>query len=75
MPSKKPESQPITKSVIEPMLTMADIATITKTSVRTVRQWRAEGFLPTPDFVHGKTVRWQNATIVGWFKDQAADAV
>ena len=75
MPNNKPDSQPVKQPVIEPMLTMADIAAITKTSERTIRQWRAQGYLPSPDLVHGRTVRWQNATIVNWLRDQAADAV
>ena len=58
-------------SNIEPMLTMADIAAKLQRSTRTIRQWRAEGFLPRPDPVHGKTVLWRESTIGVWLDEQA----
>lgn len=75
MPKKQPPAQTPQALAIEPMLSMANIASMMQVSARTVRQWRAEGFLPAPDFSHGKTVRWQHATIAEWLKEQAESAV
>ncbi|MEM6552589.1 MAG: helix-turn-helix domain-containing protein [Planctomycetota bacterium] len=58
-------------SKLEPMLTMADIAAKLQRSIRTIRQWRAEGFLPRPDLVHGKTVLWRESTLAAWLDEQA----
>lgn len=68
-PTDQPEAQ--IQSAIEPMLTMADIASIIQTSPRTIRQWRAQGLLPTPDFEHGKTIRWKRSTIDTWIDGQS----
>jgi len=59
---------------IEPMLSMASIATLMQVSPRTIRQWRAEGYLPSPDLVHGRVMRWRQSTIQSWINAQSAGA-
>lgn len=65
----QPENQ-----IIEPFLTMDDLARILRRSIRTIRHWRAEGFLPRPDLVHGKTVLWRPSTINKWIDGQSLEA-
>ncbi len=59
---------------IDPMLTMRDLDRILRRSPRTIRAWRAEGFLPKADLCHGKTVLWRRATIANWLERQASQA-
>lgn len=54
-------SQPNT-TPIEPLLTAADIAVITKVSVRTVRRWHELGEIP-PGLRIGAQVRWRREEI------------
>jgi predicted DNA-binding transcriptional regulator AlpA len=64
----------ISTTELEPMLTMADIASHFQVNIRTVRQWRASGFLPKPDLNHGKTVRWRQSTILNWVDEESERA-
>lgn len=70
MPNKITKSEEPQRPAIEPMLNMADIATLMQVSPRTVRQWRAEGYLPSPDIVHGRVVRWRQSTMQSWINSQ-----
>jgi len=66
MPIKVTRQDSDQQPAIEPMLTMADVAVVLKVNPRTIRQWRAEGSFPSPDFERGKTIRWKRSTIDGW---------
>ena len=52
--------------VIEPLMTVDDLARILKRSARTVRYWRSKGLLPEPDVVLERTVRWRPQTVADW---------
>lgn len=68
-----PESENSTSEsfVIEPLLTVRDVAAILKVSERTIRYWRSQGVMPEPDVVLKSTIRWRTATIDRWL-DTAA---
>lgn len=52
-------------------LTVADVAAITGTSVKTIRRWRAAGRLPPSFNVFGQ-VRWTRAAILEWMRVQSS---
>ena len=68
--SKQPDN-----ATVEPYLTMGDLSRILRRSIRTIRHWRAEGYLPKPDLVHGKTVLWRRETVNGWLHEQSLVAI
>lgn len=70
MPNKNDKPEELQTPAIEPMFNMADIATLMQVSPRTVRQWRAEGYLPSADLQHGSVIRWRQTTIQSWINAQ-----
>jgi len=61
-------------SPIQPMLNLEDLSIVLRRSARTIRQWRADGYLPKPDLSHGKTVLWRAETIDNWLDEQSRKA-
>lgn len=52
--------------VIEPLLTIVDLAKALSCSRRLVERMRSSGKLPRPDMHVGRMPRWQAETIRGW---------
>ncbi|HKM56160.1 MAG TPA: helix-turn-helix domain-containing protein [Isosphaeraceae bacterium] len=54
--------------IIEPMLSIDDLAAILSCSRRLVERMRSAGKVPKPDIKIGKMPRWKAATIRGWIE-------
>jgi hypothetical protein len=52
--------------IIEPMLSIDDLATILKCSRRLVERLRSAGKVPKPDFHVGRCPRWKAETVRLW---------
>ena len=61
-PGTSTEGLPLTGPPIEPLLTMEEVATLYRVSVKTVRQWRDQG-LPPHGFRVGKHVRYHPSAV------------
>jgi|GEM_PF-6684889 len=54
--------------IIEPMLSIDDLAAILKCSRRLVERMRSAGKVPRPDFHAGRCPRWRAETIRRWIE-------
>lgn len=50
------------------LLSLDDLAQLLGVAKRTLHHWRANGQLPDPDLVVGKTIRWWRSTITRWIR-------
>jgi predicted DNA-binding transcriptional regulator AlpA len=64
---RKPEA-PGAGHIIEPMLSIDDLAAILRCSRRLVERMRSAGKVPKPDIKIGKMPRWKAATIRAWIE-------
>ena len=58
--------------IIEPMLSIDDLAAILRCSRRVVERLRSGGKVPKPDIKIGKMPRWKAATIRAWIEKGGA---
>jgi len=54
--------------IIEPMLSIDDLAALLSCSRRLVERMRSAGKVPKPDINVGKMPRWKAATIRAWIE-------
>ncbi|WP_165220159.1 helix-turn-helix transcriptional regulator [Aquisphaera insulae] len=52
--------------VIEPMLSIDDLASVLSVSRRMIERERAAGRLPRPDLLIGRCPRWLPESVRGW---------
>lgn len=66
-PPGQPEA-PAAGHIIEPMLSIDDLAALLNCSRRLVERMRSGGVVPTPDLRVGRMPRWKAATIRAWIE-------
>jgi hypothetical protein len=54
--------------LIEPMLSLDDLAAILKVGRRWLERERSAGRIPKPDFMAGRCPRWKPETIRQWIE-------
>jgi predicted DNA-binding transcriptional regulator AlpA len=64
---RQPEA-PSAGHIIEPMLSIDDLAALLNCSRRLVERMRSAGKIPKPDIHVGKCPRWKPATIRAWIE-------
>jgi len=64
---RRPEA-PATGHIIEPMLSIDDLAALLSCSRRLVERMRSAGKVPKPDIKIGKMPRWRVETIRRWIE-------
>ncbi len=64
----RPPQAPAAGHIIEPMLSIDDLAALLSCSRRQVERMRSAGKIPKPDIKVGKMPRWKAATIRGWIE-------
>src|SRR4051812_3631483 len=69
--ARQPEA-PSAGHVIEPMLSIDDLAAILSCSRRLVERMRSSGKVPKPDFHVGRCPRWLASTIRRWIGEGAS---
>ena len=68
-PLKLADTPPGAGHIIEPMLSIDDLAAILSCSRRLVERMRSAGRLPKPDIKIGKMPRWKPETIRRWIAE------
>ncbi|MGO9600991.1 MAG: hypothetical protein ACLP7Q_23665 [Isosphaeraceae bacterium] len=66
VPLKLADMPPGAGHVIEPMLSLDDLAALLKCSRRWLERERTAGRVPRPDFMAGRCPRWKPETIRRW---------
>lgn len=57
-----------TPSVLEPLLSVSDVAAVLGCTRRTVERLRSSGNFPGPDLQVGKLPRWEPETVRAWIR-------
>jgi hypothetical protein len=55
---------------VDPLWSMADIASKANVSLRLVERWRSCNELPEADLVIGRRPRWHRATVETWLRER-----
>src|SRR5262245_5755651 len=63
------DPEPSGGHVIEPMLSLDNVARILKCSRRWLEGQRSAGKVPRPDFMAGRCPRWKPSTIRRWIEE------
>jgi hypothetical protein len=62
------DASPNAGHVIEPLLSLDDLAAILKCSRRLLERMRSAGKVPRPDFMVGRCPRWKRSTLAAWIE-------